>query len=282
MRRGGLDVHRKYESLDALVKRALAESGMSDDTRSSRRETAGSVWHGGTWTSAVTLAQNGDMEGAKRLAPAILKGANSMMNHAPRLDPVYSIEGGRWIDIARYVHGEPECWGDLVENDPAPRRGLAIVINPVASADVSSHSIDKLGVEIGGAVLGLQALGYSVSVFVACKNRGSDFREMIDHAPLNPYGQPLDVSRLSVILRPWFLRRILFSIWETMSATDRNNWRIKQNGGYGSVSLLTEADARLISGQEKAISIDVQSSVNYPADVKNRILRAIDRASVPA
>lgn len=267
------NVERRYPDLAALVNAAIdGKSEMEAGHRSSRRH-EGNTWHGGTWDDAQRIARAGDVAGAKRLSPAMLKAANAILKSTPRLDPVFAAEGGRWVDVARYVNGEPECWGDLVENDPTPRQGVAVVINTVAHSGISSESIDRLGVELGGAILGLQAQGYAVSVYVACKNLGHNGRAMIDYAPLNPNGTPLDVSKLSVILRPWFLRRILFSIWECLDSKLRGEFSIGY--GYGRPDYLTADECRRISGHPNAISVDVQRMVNNPNSVKERMLQAI-------
>lgn len=277
------DIARHHESLNALVAQSVGESDVEENLRSSRRTNdQRKGWAGiDSFEAAVKLAQTGDIQGARRLAPALLKGATAMMASTPRLDPVYSIETGRWIDVARYVHGEPECWGDLVEGDPAPRIGVSLIINTCADWRISGPSIDKLGIEIGGTVLGLQALGYAVSVYVAAKIRGNDGRIMLDSAPVNPGGSSLDVSKFAVILRPWFLRRIMFSLWERLDLATRENWGIG-GGNYGRPLALTDQDAAMISGKTHAILVDIDSAVHYPAEVRAQVLRAIERTATRA
>lgn len=267
-----------FASLSDLVNVAInGKSEMASTSRSSRVPSEGRAWSGGSWEDASRLAVNGDIEGARRLAPAVLKAVNALVANHPRLDPVYRLDEGRWIDVARYVKGEPECWGDMVEGERAPRKGAAVIVNVAASAAVSAPSLDRIGVAIGSAILGLQTQGYAVTLYAAEKihpsyGRGGSNDVCLTYAPVNPGGSPLDVSRLSVILRPWFLRRIMFSFDETLPHDVREFFGIP--GGYGRVAPLDIKDAELISGQKDAVIIDVNSAVYNPDAITDRILKA--------
>jgi hypothetical protein len=252
---------------------------MSIKERSSR-DTHRDSWFGGvTWTQASNMALNGDLEGARRLAPAVLQAASAVIAGQPRLDPEYRVDGGRWIDIARYVRGEPECWGDMVESEPIRRKGVAIVINIGAPNTVLASAFDRVGISLGSAILGLQALGYAVTVY-ASKKSAPPYRNsnssMLISAPLNPGGSPLDVSRLSAILRPWFLRRILFSLLETFPDDIRSEFGIP--GGYGQSIKLNYIDCEKITGLKTAVMIDIADAVKHPAGVSDKILSQIKGA----
>jgi len=272
----------QYPSLSALIDVAVnASSEMSTDNRASRRaDEGGRGWSGGTWDDAKRLAIAGDIEGAKRLAPAMLKAVNSMVSGMPRLDPVYRLDEGRWIDVARFVKGEPECWGDMVESEPMKRKGAAVILNVAAHAGIRASTLDTLGVQVGSAVLGLQSMGQSVTLYVCEKIAGGSFGTASRHcytiAPVNPGGCVLDVSRLSIVLRPWFLRRIMFSLNETWSKEARQGFGIP--GGYGSPRPLTKQEAETLTGHKDAVIVDFDSAARYPDRVAEDIIRQIKGA----
>jgi hypothetical protein len=278
----GITVKRivQFPSIEALTAAALGPSEMADATRASRRSESG--FAGATWEVAAQQAVAGDVAGGKRLAPAIIKAANSIVTKGSRFDPVYSLDGGRSIDVARYVHGEPECWLDMVENNAAPRHSVAVTINVAASCKVSASAIDKTGIAVGGAVLGLQALGYAVTVYAAECNEpsgGNYNNRMLFLAPLNPGGSVLDISKLSLILRPYFLRRIMFSLKENLPQADREMFGYLSGGGYGYPVNVLASEIEEVTGNERAIVIDVQMYLRNPESIAASITNAIEGAT---
>lgn len=259
-----------YSSLDKLLDAAQGESVA--EYRASRKDTH-SNWNALTWEDAIKTALKGDIEGAKRLAPALLKSTNAIIRSHPRLDPVFSIEGGRWIDIARYVKNEPECWGDMVESEPTPRRGVAVIVNVAVSATVAGQSVDAIGVELGSAILGLQAMGLNVTLYACEKITGYGDHNGIFYAPVNPGGSALDISKMCVIMRPWFLRRILFSLQETLPAQARK--RLSIGDGYGQPERINAIDARRITGLDNAVIVNISEAVGNPKSVSEKILSQI-------
>jgi hypothetical protein len=272
------EVIKGYASLRELVHIALTAPCDAPKDRASRRGGngdgyggGGDKWAGGSWEDAKKRAQNGDIEGARRLRVDVLAAVNAMVTNMPRLDPVYKLDEGQWVDVARYVKGEPECWGSMIAEETAPKKGAAVIVNVAASASISASALDRLGVSIGSAILGMQAQGFAVVLHAAQKIQ--DDGTMLVHAPVNPGGCPLDIAHMSVILRPWFLRRIIFSLEETYTKELRDRFGISSYGGYGQPSYITKADAKIISGRDNAVVINAQDAVKNPEGVKDLILR---------
>lgn len=265
----------KYASLAELVQKAIHAPAVAKD-RASRR-TGDDHWHGASWGKAETTAVSGDMEGARRLAPSILNAVNALVANQPRLDPVYRLDEGRWIDVARYVKGEPECWGDMVETGTAPRKGAAVIVNVAAQAGIDSKALDKVGVCLGSAILGLQAQGYAVTLYAAQKVESYNEDALVISAPINPGGAPLDVAHLSTVLRPWFLRRIIFSLEETFSREIITEYGF-DGGGYGRPRDITAGDVKAITGLDKALIVNMQNAARNPEQVRDILLRQIKGA----
>jgi hypothetical protein len=270
------DYFYPYASLQALVNESISVSPMKENDRASRNPDSGRNWNGASWADASAMAQNGDLEGAKRLAPAMLKAVNAMLSKSPRLDPVYQLDGGRWIDVARYVKGEPECWGDMVEDTPMLKRGATVIINCSVSSRATSSDYDKLGISIGSAILGLQAQGYAVTLYIAEKINGDGQGALLISAPVNPGGGPLDISHMSTVLRPWFLRRIIFSLQEHLPATLREKFGIDSGSGYGRPCPIDTRDIpKIAPGSTQAVIVNVATYINMPDVVAQNIIEQI-------
>jgi hypothetical protein len=265
-----------YSSIAKLVEAANGKSEMSPTERSSRilEKTA---WAGASWADALSMARSGDLKGARRLAPKIADAVNSYVHAQKRLDPVYKLDEGRWIDVARFVKGEPECWGDMVETDPTPRRAANVVFNIAATGDVPASAMDRIGEAVASAVLGLQATGHSVTVYLAaCSDSIYPPKAHTGFigAPLNPGGGTIDVSMLSAIIRPWFFRKIIFSLKETFNREYRERFNV--GSGYGRARPLTKQEARkMFSLAEDPIIIDIMASYRNPDQVFERLINQI-------
>ena len=260
-----------YESLDAMLKVANGPCDIPKESRSSQR--APESWDGGlSYDDAVNLVLNGDMDAARKLSPATVSAANTIVATAESVEPYFRDDGGRWVDVARFNAGEPEHFGDMrVEMNP--KVSVSVMVNCAVSANVPARKIDLLGVSVGSAILGLQALGHCVTVY-ACETLDRGRRATIS-APINPNGSTLDISRLMSCLRPYFLRRIMFAVNETAFDKGLREHMGVPCGGYGTVGRMTQADAKKISSADVSVIIDAASFVNFPQDAQQRIIDSI-------
>ncbi len=266
--------HKKqYPSLDALASAAMGKSAMADKQRMSREKTR--EWHGASWDDAKAKALGGDMAGAKRLSPTILDNVKRGVTIAPRLDPEYRIEGGQSIDISRFNHGEPECWLSMEEAATMPKQGVAVIVNLSTNGRMSADQLEKAGIAIGSAIIGLQAQGVGVTLYVS-KFITSCGNVALISAPINPGGSPLDVAKLAVIVQPWCTRRLLFSLYETYDAAFRKDMDITITGGYGRPMELSEVARKIVAPSETTvITIEMQDAYSYPEGVAETIASAI-------
>lgn len=245
------------------------------------RKMVDDAWDSGiNWDKACELATRGDADGARRLRPDMIRTMQEVMRMVPRLDPEFSLDGGQWIDIARYVKGEPECWGSMVPSGLMPSvRSIAIVLNAATPHGLHAESIDIMGVALGGAVLGLQALGYTVTLYWAKKLRGTIDKEKYFYlsAPLNPQGSALDIAMLSAMIRPWFLRRIGFSYYEMLDPVVRKaiGFFVGPKAAYGASQLMSVTEAQELTGENNVVVIDTMKFVNEPSAVKDAIINQI-------
>lgn len=258
-----------YPSLDALVTASLGPSRISQALRLSRDPGRGEFFHYVSWEDAVRMAKEGDLNGARQFNASILETVSSTIAGLPRLEPEYRLDGGQSIDIALYVKGEPECWVQMVEANPLPRKGVAVLLNVGALANVKASLLNQVGVSIASVILGLQATGHTVSLFVGNRVNGSIDHQLLFSAPVNPGGSLLDIAKLSAVIRPWFLRRILFSLRETLPLSIRDEYGICATRGYnhGSSQDISQKDAATLTGVPGTAVINMQSIT--PSEVKS-------------
>jgi hypothetical protein len=275
-------IYNSYASLAELVEYAHGKSEMQDDQRASR-EGCGKLpndrptWHGATWDQASQMSRNGDIDGARKLQAKVLEATNALIHDKPRLDPEYRLDEGHWIDVSKYVKGEPECWGAMIESDTMlPRRGIALIVNVSFSAGVSAKSIEEVGAHLGGTILALQSLGYAVTLY-ACETISGGNNYVIS-APVNPSASALDMSKVSIIIRPWFLRRIMFSLEETYDKKTRED--IGVGWGYGHPRNITMADAKTIGGSNVTpVIVNMQDFIDRAHRVRDHIIFEVKKGS---
>lgn len=262
---------RVYGSYGEFMQTCLGPSEMPLGKRSSRSNEDN--WSGGSWAHAEKTGPMGDMATAKILRSSIIKEANRVMGQVSRFDPVYREEGGVWIDVSRFLAGEPEVWGDMVDQGATRRaRRAAIVFNACANCMVSSTNYEKVARLIGGAILGLKAMGISVSLHVCYANRGGVDVDItaIDMTP----GEGFDVARLAATTSTWFFRRLVFSLWECRDAAYRNGHGIP--GFYGSSIPMTQQDAQELTGYKGATVLNLEQMTVWPEkQIQEAILSTI-------
>lgn len=223
------------------------------------------AWAGGSWDMAKRLASGGDIERAGKLRASILTEARRILSTVPRLDPVYREEGGIWIDVSRYLSGEPEVWGDMVAQggDRFGKR-ITLIVEAAVNCHVDADAYERAGTLIGGGVLGLRAAGYTVGLHVAYKIQGGG-RTYTTTFPLTGTAG-FDAAQLAAVLTPWFFRRIMFAVMETQDADYRREMSIPY-GNYGhSVNTMTDEESEIIAGHKGARVIHLNDVLGQGED----------------
>lgn len=265
----------RYPSLGAFIDVASGASEMADNARPSRRMGPDLVpfFGGYTFDEAVSLARRGDIAGASIIRAETMKTASDTFRiKTARFDPVYRNDGGCQVDVGRYLSGEPECWADFVPVIESPRVGVDVVLNIGAHWKIGAGQIASKASQIAGAVLGLQAAGYLVNVHIA-KHWGGKRRDTESRTfafPLNPGGTPLNVALLVAVLQPYFFRRVVFSMYETLDAKIRKAFNVGVTNG--SSLPLSVNQARDIAGTTgRVVVVNVGESIQYGTNEAEKI-----------
>lgn len=197
-----------------------------------------SGWYGtSTFEEAVSLARNGWPEGLEKAAmfDAVLEQiiAEKMFEPEAKWDV-----SGDWIDIGRFVTGEPEVFGEYVETEvqrtATPPKIIRIVVNVCVSAGVDTGVIIKRGAAMTALVTALERHGRRCEIDVVAPNQmgyNSQRFDLVIRA--KEAGEPMQLDKMVFLMaHPAILRRLIFSSWEhgNRDATP------SRHSGYGRVA----------------------------------------------
>jgi hypothetical protein len=205
---------RTFDSLADL----LAFSGLPPKPGTSRVRFS-SDWAGTkTYEEAVALAVRGWPEGAAKVLAirsqldGYLRESTSAKSSSFGYDVV-----GDYVDVGRYLTGEPECCGVTVQEAECVRQPvIKIVVNLAVSSSVDEDAIFLRGAAVLAAVDLLESLGRRVELWGAKGTlRKRDRGTHETHVLLKAASHPVDVDRLAYCLcHRAFIRRILFGVME--------------------------------------------------------------------
>lgn len=206
-------IQKNFESFDEFVAQSLV---VPSNCRSSRRTNSPSFHGTANFEEAVAIARTGWPEGAKRaveIGASVSAAVRDVIN-ANASSYAYDVSG-QFVDIGRYLTGEPECFGTTIEDlDTIKKPVVKLVVNLSASGCVSAYTLVARGVAVVAAVDILEAAGRRVEV-VAATAHHSDCTQLEIRIPVKAAGQPLDIDRLAFCLaHPSCYRRLIWSISE--------------------------------------------------------------------
>jgi hypothetical protein len=141
---------------------------------------------------------------------------------------------GAFVDMGRFVTGEPECMVSFV-SEPQARMGrvVKIVMNAVVSGHVNADLIKKRGIAILALVDTIHKLGVGIELWWEESMTGSK-QEFSTLIKLHSSEEPMDINSLMFSLaHPDMLRRLQFSVQE-----QHKEWKAQgaySGGGYGHV-----------------------------------------------
>jgi hypothetical protein len=219
-----------FETFEKFIEQSLVVPKEQDSSSSRVPRDGDKPWHGtNTFEQAVEIARKGWPEGAAKaleLRAAVESSVRDLIN-ARSTSYTFDV-AGEFVDVGRFLSGEPECFGsESQECGNQNRPVVKIVANLAASGAVSPQSLFVRGAAIVAAIDVLEALGRRVEVWIAhgsTKRRGADPVHE-SHVLAKQADQPLDIDRLSfAIAHPACLRRLCFSIMEQRGHLPNGTW----------------------------------------------------------
>jgi hypothetical protein len=164
------------------------------------------AWSGGTWAQVRQYVERGYEVGAKRLQ-RVLADVSAVNDHQAPPDTRYAVAGA-YVDIGRYVSGEPEC---MVEFMPCTTQPIAhIAYNPALSRKVSTQDIELRGCAMLALVDALERADVQCTVSIVSAARNKDgSKHWVISRDIKQAGDPVEVERLAFeLICPMALRRL--------------------------------------------------------------------------
>jgi len=176
----------------------------------------------GTYEEAVKLAESGWTQGAEIIAEH--RDASRCFLNAAKVAKVatygYDVSGD-WLDVGRYLDGEPECFGiEVGDGEIVAQKVVSIRINSAVSGAVEADHIIARGIALLLAVDLLEACGTRVELILArgggingsasesTAAKGSTFES---NTVIKEANQPVDIDRLAFwVAHPSAFRRFGF------------------------------------------------------------------------
>lgn len=230
----------RFDSFEKFIEQALVVPKKQDSSSSRQKRDGKDPWHGtNTFEQAVEIAKKGWAEGAAealRIRATVEAAVRDLINAR---STTYSYDvAGEFVDVGRFLSGEPECFGiEFNDGGSINRPVVKIVANLAASGSVSPKSLFIRGAAIVAAIDILEALGRRVEAWVAhgsARSRGGDAGAHETHVLVKRADQPLDVDRLAfAVAHPACLRRLCFSVMEQHGHLPNSTWphRVTVEGG---------------------------------------------------
>lgn len=206
-----------------------------------------------TFDEAVELAKSGWAEGAAKVekhreqCEAFLRAAKA----AKAREFAWDVEG-HFVDIGRFLTGEPECCGNEIENgDTVSSRVVCIRLNQAVSGSVEADQICARGVTVLCAVDLLESCGIRCEVRLAAAGSSGDSRgggstkglTVESHILLKRPSDPVDIDRLAFwIAHPASFRRFGFRAHEQNGLSPCGTHPVPVQG-YGEDPTIVEVDS---------------------------------------
>ncbi len=228
---------REFETMDELISKAL-EPECGKLGRSSREKSSGNSWDFGTnFDKAVNLARFGWPEGAQKIKEAAEYITEIIKPQTHQQDIRYTTNGGGFIDIGRYLTGEPECFGTYAPPED-PTKPITLVIDATTHGSTGAQLINNRGAALVAIIDALEHLGYRVECkAVISIEQGFGARTIIITTKVKECEQPVDIDRMAfTFTHPAFLRKIIFGVLETEPEDIRRSFGFSIHSSYGHVA----------------------------------------------
>ncbi len=212
----------RFESFGEFLRQATKES----DGKAGRasRSLCGAGWERdfyqtGHFDEALKLAETGWADGAKQ----VLEKRASLESYveavaAARATQVGYDFTGDYVDVGRFLSGEPECFGTTYDGESSRGPVVRIVANGAVSCGVSADAIFARGAAILAAVDILEGAGRRVELTLAFGSKGwsdENLPNLEVFVPVKSPDQQIDIDRLAFALcHASSFRRFGFSIYE--------------------------------------------------------------------
>jgi hypothetical protein len=206
------------------------KDGMLSEIASSNKEKSSSWSDTVSLDDAIKKARAGDAEIASQISPKQI----DLVDSGKLACIAYDTEGD-FVDIGKFLTGEPECMGSM------RRKGkpiVRIIMNSCFHWEIKSDTVIRRGKAILDIMSGLEQSGYAVQIDLCIRTLGidSNYTQTIMLKLKDPK-EYFNLQSLSFwLVSPSVLRRFYFKIAEGVKA----EYQKMIGSGYGSPSNLPQ------------------------------------------
>lgn len=250
---------RHFGGIQELLETAKGGAGVG---RASRNETASEEWDFGVgFDGAVDLAEKGWHEGVAKIE-ALRQHITAPLIQSLEKTVEFSVAPGEWVDPDRFLSGQAEVFGGLVDTEVLARgskgRAAHFLVGLACSGGIPASYIERRGAAIVAAADTLETLGFRVKI-TAYDSVGSLFERGIQHIDLieiKDYHHPLDLDAVSFsLIHPAFQRRIVFGAQDANKHEIRKKFGFIADKGYGAYPF-NRLPADFVEREEDSINFD--------------------------
>ena len=188
---------------------------------------------------AIMLARRGWPDGLKTIERLRAEIDKALAGKVPVNEPSFDISGD-WLDVGRYLSGEPENFGTMVDygkrTDAPIASIIRLVVNVATSAPIGEQTTLTRGAAAIVLVDMLERHGIRVRVdLVDVTTNHTKTEALENYVTVKEEGEPVNLDKLAFFLaHRSSLRRLFFSVAEHQPDSVRRLFGIGQDfGSYG-------------------------------------------------
>jgi len=172
---------------------------------------------GGSLENAYRLAEEGWPDGLKAVRKFDSQINDRLVGYLKEPELHYDVTGD-FLDVGRFVNGEPETFGGFVETevdvDSVTPKIVHIVANLTVSGSVSHEIMEMRGAALVALIDALESHGKRAEVDVIANNHGGN-GEVFTKLRVKDAQHPLQMDKLAFLLvHPVAFRRLWFRCFE--------------------------------------------------------------------
>lgn len=234
-----------------------------------------------TFADACRLQREGWSEGAEKVARH-REGFNAFIqaaSNAKARQQSWDVSG-QWIDVGRYLTGEPECWGSETDGNTTMSRVVSIRLNNCVSAAVDPSTIVARGLAVLVAVDLLEACNVRCEVIVGTASR-QDGDVVESNVIVKRAGDPAEPNAMAFnIAHPSFFRRFGFKFMELHGQSPCMNYPApmrdvgKRPGVVEIDELLTGVKLNVASVRTNVLAIAEKCGLEFSREELNELIAA--------
>lgn len=241
-----MTIERVYEGVsEFLGKIERGRFTVPSQTRASLHDS--DDFAGSDLPEAIHLLKNGWPEGREMITELTNKVSKIVGAKIVR-DVAYHDVSGAYVDVGRFIDGEPECMVEYRTGRDFGTRTITIVCSISQSCHVDKKEIMKNGTITAAIVDGFEQAGLRCKVVIGNFIAGHKAFEYEPESPkfmmlitVKEWDQPLDMDRLAFTLaHPAMLRRLVLANNEQEPMEIIKRFGFQWGGGYGTPQKIFE------------------------------------------